>query len=276
MQNAAATLESSYYPRATTSFEKQCSSPLHLHRHLEFICILTGAVEMELNGERHTLSNGSAAFVTPYTPHSYSMLTKECDRFVLVFEPEYVGSLGEILLTSRPDNAIIPAEVMHREFPMLAEKLTDISKSIHKGKEDNVAFSNAFAQIVDFINRIIRITKLSDINYDKNERYLRIISRCNNEFSDADFDIHTVAQSEFISASRVQQIFSENMSISFKKYLTLLRISKSKSLLREATESIAGVATASGFNSTRTFNRVFKQQTGVSPLTYRKSFVDND
>ena len=53
MTNSTAIFEVSSYPKATCLFSKQDESPLHLHRHLEFACILEGRVEFTINGEKY-------------------------------------------------------------------------------------------------------------------------------------------------------------------------------------------------------------------------------
>ena len=49
-------------------------------------------------------------------------------------------------------------------------------------------------------------------------------------------------------------------------------MSKAQVALIWGDESIAEVATKCGFNSVKTFDRVFKENFGVSPLKYRKKY----
>lgn len=271
MSNSSAIFEATSYPKATCVFSKQHHSTLHLHRHLEFICLYKGEIEFTISGKKYILSNGDSAIIMPYTPHSYHPLTDDCERFVLVFEPEYIGSLGDILLENHPTNPIISAEVIKREFSPLIDTFLDIAHNIQNAENDNLAYVQAYSKIVSFIAKLLSITALSKNSVMKNKLYLQIISYCNTKFCDPEFDIHAVAQKYYICTSRIQQLFNENVNISFKKYITLLRISKAKSLLRETSMSIAEIAAASGFNSTRTFNRIFKQHKNLTPFEYRKA-----
>lgn len=270
MPNSSAIFEVSSYPKATCVFSKQHHSTLHLHRHLEFACIYKGEVEFTIGGKKHILSDGDSAIIMPYAPHSYHPLTDDCERFVLVFEPEYIGSLGDILLNNHPVDPVIPGEVMKQEFTSPMETFQTIYGNVRRADTGSLAYVQAFSHLVFFLGKLLSITGLTENNSVKNKLYLKSIALCNTQYVDPSFDIDSAAEQLHVSTSRIQQLFSKQMNISFKKYITLLRVSRAKALLRESTMSISEIATASGFNSTRTFNRVFKAHKNISPIGYKK------
>lgn len=270
MTNSTAIFEVSSYPKATCLFSKQDESPLHLHRHLEFACILEGRVEFTINGEKYILTDGDSALIMPYVPHSYHPLDEECIRFVLVFEPEYIGSLGNILLENHPVDPIIRGSVMRKEFDPLIDTYKTILSNITKSDTNSLCYAQAFSHLVYFLGELLAITGLTHNSGIKSKLYLDCISLANEEFIDPSFDIDKLAERLHVSTSRIQQLFNKHLHISFKKYLTLLRISRAKSLLRETSMSMTEVATAAGFNSVRSFNRIFKLHKNLTPLAYKK------
>ncbi len=206
----------------------------------------------------------------PYSAHSYHPMSDDCERFVLVFEPEYIGSLGDILLNNRPVDSIIPGDRMREEFTSPIETFQTISANVHRADTGSLAYVQAFSHLVFFLGKLLTLTGLAKNDSVKNKLYLNTVALCNAQYVDPSFDIEYVAKQLHISTSRIQQLFNEHMSISFKKYVTLLRVSRAKALLRESTMSISEIATASGFNSTRTFNRIFKAHKNLSPIEYKK------
>ena len=54
------------------------------------------------------------------------------------------------------------------------------------------------------------------------------------------------------------------------KYLTAVRIQKSKELLRFTDDTLAKIAKIVGFSSEQYLSRVFKALEGISPREYRK------
>ena len=66
------------------------------------------------------------------------------------------------------------------------------------------------------------------------------------------------------------RVFKNCTGMTFYDYLTVFRVRKAEILLVNTNDSIANIAASSGFSSVKTFDRVFKEQLGISPLKFRK------
>jgi two-component system response regulator YesN len=64
-------------------------------------------------------------------------------------------------------------------------------------------------------------------------------------------------------------MFSERLSYGFLKYLHMLRVEHAKNLLRNSRLKMSEVLVQSGFSDQKTFNRVFREVTGMTPTDYR-------
>lgn len=82
-----------------------------------------------------------------------------------------------------------------------------------------------------------------------------------------------VARSACVSKSHFCRVFKRQMGISFRDYLTRMRIRKAKEMLREPGTSVAEVALAIGYNDMSHFDRVFRRLEGQTPSTYRRPFL---
>ena len=71
------------------------------------------------------------------------------------------------------------------------------------------------------------------------------------------------------STSYFSRLFRRHFQMSFKEYVTALRLNRAMQLLRETNEPVIDVAYEAGFNSLRSFNRCFKQETGCTPSAFR-------
>lgn len=67
----------------------------------------------------------------------------------------------------------------------------------------------------------------------------------------------------------ISRIINQHFGKSFPQLLNERRVEDAKRLLRETKASIKVIAEEVGFNSTASFNRVFRDLTGVSPSAYR-------
>ncbi len=75
-----------------------------------------------------------------------------------------------------------------------------------------------------------------------------------------------------ISTFYFSKLFKQYMHTSFPAYLASIRVKSASSLLMDKNLSITDCAFMSGFQSTTTFNKVFREITGYSPRDYRKLY----
>lgn len=67
------------------------------------------------------------------------------------------------------------------------------------------------------------------------------------------------------------RLFKTHMGISFGQYLNLRRLEFSAQLLRRTKQSVLDISQRVGFNNVTYFNRLFRQQFGMSPSQYRSN-----
>ncbi|MBE7045285.1 MAG: response regulator [Ruminococcaceae bacterium] len=67
-------------------------------------------------------------------------------------------------------------------------------------------------------------------------------------------------------------LFKSEMGITFKDYLTAVRITKAKSLLVNEEIKINKVAEMVGYGDYRSFCKIFRRETGSSPSEYREKY----
>ena len=73
------------------------------------------------------------------------------------------------------------------------------------------------------------------------------------------------------SETVVSKIFNAHFQKSFPQVMNEHRVEEAKRLLEETKETVKAISKEVGFNSMPSFNRVFKDMTGLSPSAYRKS-----
>ena len=82
--------------------------------------------------------------------------------------------------------------------------------------------------------------------------------------------LEEIAQAACLSPYHFCRLFKRNVGISCMKYLTRLRIRKSRDLLRQTSKTVTEVCYSVGFNDLSHFERVFKAAVGSTPSTFRK------
>jgi AraC-like DNA-binding protein len=114
------------------------------------------------------------------------------------------------------------------------------------------------------------------ISYDKKEMRnyrdidaQRISTFLAEHFSESELSIVTMGKSLGLTQKKVAKVMNDVFKLSFKQYLTSIRIHEAKRLLQETDRLVIDIALEVGFNSISHFNRVFKTATNASPLEFR-------
>ncbi len=84
-----------------------------------------------------------------------------------------------------------------------------------------------------------------------------------------DLGLTTLAHVSRISEVYLRRLFNREFGISPKQYITRLRVSRAKQLLKNTGTPISQVAEECGYSSVYHFSRAFKASTGYTPSEYR-------
>ena len=87
--------------------------------------------------------------------------------------------------------------------------------------------------------------------------------------TDYNISLELVAQEFQITTSYLCRIIKQQVGMSYKEYLTELRIAEAKRLLMEEELSVTEVCMRVGYTNTSNFIRVFQKYTGMTPAKFR-------
>lgn len=96
----------------------------------------------------------------------------------------------------------------------------------------------------------------------------------NHLYMEEDLSIKTVAGMLEVNHQQLSEIINKKLNKSFSCYVNDFKITEAKKiLLNEPDLTVTRIALMTGFNSVRTFNRVFAKSTGLNPVEYRKKNI---
>jgi AraC-like DNA-binding protein len=85
--------------------------------------------------------------------------------------------------------------------------------------------------------------------------------------------LEDVAALVHVSPSRLRHVFKEVTGVSFKEYVTHVRVAEAKRLLLGTEQSVADVARAVSYTNLYQFYKVFSRSCGMSPGEYRRHYA---
>ena len=106
---------------------------------------------------------------------------------------------------------------------------------------------------------------------DQNRSVLKLaVDFIDHNYMDEEISLNKAAHVANVSANHFSALFSQNMGQTFTEYLTDLRMSKAKELLRCTAMRSSEIAGEVGYKDAHYFSYLFKKTQGMTPSDYRK------
>lgn len=235
--------------------------PPHIHKQLELLYVISGSIEVTINGNSKLLNSHDLSICFPNLIHSTN--TPNNSLVVLII---FDSSL--LSLYSNELNNMYPSEPFvinnyNKDINYSVEKMLSYSARLHD-------YRNYIGHLYNLVSAIIsKLTLNLSSQHTRLDSSRLILEYINNNFTD-DICLDSLAGSLNMSKYYISHIFSQKIKMSFTQYLNRCRIDYSRQLLKTTNKSITDIAFECGFNSCRTFFRVFKQLYQITPKEYRE------
>lgn len=231
--------------------------PEHVHENLELVLIESGTREVYIRGKKYTEPPGSLTVVFPFLPHSYPDSPDAVYAWVGV-SPRFLPGIEE-LLGYVPESPVIEAGRLGRHT-VLVEYLFGCPR------DTRAATLNALAAaLVSELSEELSLKK-REFSSVGCEVLPVLAAHCREN----DFSLEALSKLTGIAARELAGFFRVSFGMTFGAFLRKYRLDNAISMLAMRGKSITEIAFESGFSSVRTFNRVFREEFGISPSEYRR------
>lgn len=234
--------------------------PPMFHKHVELIYVLSGEIKVNIDGCEKRLCAGEISIVFPYTIHAYEN-APDAQAIILMFAPETIPTYEKILFTCKPQVPYCNAE---DTLVSILLHITDMFAIKDKAHE-NIATAYLSGVVGELLQKLTLRTDCDS----GTEVLQKLLTYCSTHFADESISIKTVSQALFISQSYISKIFSQKLGYSFREYINSLRVAEAKNLLKNTDLKITEIMLRCGFKNQSSFNRVFMEDCGITPRTFR-------
>ena len=244
----------------------------HVHSAVEIIMPHSGESCYQLGEEKYCVRQGEILIVPSGCPHS---LTEKTDmyRHLILFEPNPLLSLRDMPmiapLMQRPIYLSGGTFVQNQVSALLMQVIECYNR------REPLWNSQCYSYLTQIYACLGRdwLASLSPVNETGHQSIdspilNSAVSYINERYTD-NITLDEVAAFAGFSRYYFSRTFKAFMGLSFTEYLTTRRLNAATELLVRTNQSIQSVAEASGFSSTATFNRVFRNSKKCTPTQYR-------
>lgn len=246
----------------SAEWKKTVHFPPHLHEAIEVVYVTDGNIELGVGQELYHMDEGDFGIVFPNVIHHYQVFGKKENRVIYLYiEPSLFPAYQKELQTYSPKNPVIKKENVHADVVNAIKFLAGIN-------ECNPMLVQAYVQMIlaHVFSEMPMIDKNAigsdDLIYNAVEY---VAKNFRNEMS-----LEKMAYELCVNKYVLSRMFAKTFHCNFNKYVNGIRLSYATAALENTQDSITNICLDCGFESQRTFNRVFKERYKITPREYRK------
>lgn len=256
------------------SLGKKTTFEEHRHADVEMHYCLYGGYYFLVNKKEYYTKKGDLIFVPPMVSHGIPRDTEEEHQSLTII----VGTSFLKQNFNRFSQAVFPSPVMNlnegEEFRLLRETLEETAELLESpvANGDLLLAGNVYKICGHVLNLAHEAETPDGASKDLRtvtsiEKALELIYLKYTE----PITVEDAAAAVGYGKSNFCKIFKQVVGETFHNVLNRQRIEASLGFLRETAMSVAEIAQEVGFSDAKTYCRVFKAQTGITPGTYRKN-----
>lgn len=257
--------------------------PNHWHPSMEILMPTEKTYDAKIGDTTFHLEVGDILFIAPGVLHELS--GTEGRRTVVLTDFSMFNSLTHAI---NPIHSFIhPALAVNKDTsPELYRKCHDLIVRIY----DEYFGSRPFREL-DMYSSLLQMMTLIGRSYATNgpsvdeaysnkqqayiDRFVKICEYIDTHYNE-DLTLEKVAELAGFSKFHFERLFKNFTGTTFYKYLNQIRIAQSRSLITNPNLTLTEVALQSGFNSSSTFIRMFKQLNGCTPTEFKNNYRPNE
>ncbi len=270
-----------YIRRGLLSSYPNYAADSHWHDDLEFISILSGSMDYNVNGEIIHLEAGQGIIVNARQLHyGFSTEHKECVFYCVLLHPMLLCTSQHIdhdFVSPLLSDSSLPYILLDHHTEWQSAILSEIEAMyLCKDKKNAPLYiQNAFYHIwILLTENAVKVRRIK--KQDRNLSVLKDMLSFIQKNYGSKITLDDIARSGNVSKSTCLVIFKKYLRDTPTNYLIGYRLKKSIKLLQNTDLSISEIAFEVGFGGISYFAETFRKNYGCSPSEYRYKQKENE
>ncbi len=242
----------------------------------QLLYVASGKTHFFFNGKEILLSEGSFVLYRPKQPQKYTYYAHDKPE---VFWVHFSGNEAEDILKryGLGDQTVFqttPSNDLKNLFFLLIHESQQLEPHYNRLaplllRSIFLLAAKGFSQNSEDIDQPILPTVQGN---NPQHEVTRAIQYFNAHYMD-DINIEKYATENHMSPCWFIRSFRKHIGVTPRQHIISARITHAQSLLENTEMSISEISSTIGYDDSRYFCRIFKKQTGLSPLEYRKTRI---
>lgn len=245
--------------------------PLHWHDHFEVEYILSGHGRQIFNGVEYEIKPGMLHLLAPTDFHEW-IVDGDVEVAKINFREEDVDPFILNTLIGLCGNTALPFQGKQKEiFDRLFEVSMQQTALFKDTDYGNMMFKRLLECIIlNIIEHLKNSMYSREISFEKTTDNIRRVTMYIHQHFKEPLELKSVAEFVHYSPQYLSKIFHQVMGVTFKDYITNLRMNYASALIINTDMSISDICTEAGFGTRRNFTKEFKRIYFYSPTEYRQ------
>lgn len=239
-----------------TKHPKKTYIQMHHHECYELVYYFSGSGITNIGSDSYSIKPGSFAFISPRVLHD----EKHNEESELLF----IGFHSQQDYAVRHGNKLFEDD----EKQTIRQLLLRMEHEFNEQQEGYFAMLNLL--VSELTTQVQRLSQWNKPVRFYGERLQYVINFMDEHFRQP-LSVETLAKMSGYSYDRFRHLFKETAGVPPQQYLQRKRLEYAKLLLLRTELPVSEIAQKSGFVKDSQFCTIFKRETGLTPLKFRKA-----
>lgn len=249
----------------------------HWHRETELVFVCEGEIRIGINNAEQVLGKGDFCIVGSSDIHFYDSKDMHSSIIIVIFDPAFLGFRDICLGMQHFLNPFIECSSLSNIEAGLSEKIRNLFIVIAEEYDKRAPYYEMYikSKLLEIWTLSLRHFPTTSVGINEKPSPLPYIKAIKSsiEFLENNYEnpitLEDLASNVNLSSYYFSRLFKKMSGMNFKEYLDTIRIDKAENMIKDHAGTISLIALDCGFNSIRTFNRVFKSIKGYPPSKAR-------
>lgn len=270
--------------------DNTCNQTKHRHEFVQIIFVSKGKLKHAINDNIFDIYRGDIFIIPPYVPHNF--IVESSEKYEIIefeFVPEFINekfsaeaSGGSFMDFAYLEPFLVTEKEMKPRLNLCGSIQLEVEGILDEILKEYEVRDTDFELMVKGL--LLKLLILLGREFRKDiagTEYQKLYERHRDaiynaiKYIDSNFEkeisIEEVSKIAMLSQSYLRYLFKQITQKTLTEYIQNLRITKAIELLKTRNDMrIIDICHYVGFNNISHFNRVFRQDTGVSPSAFRK------